>query len=429
MLFTQRYRSARARILGLAWLCIGSIGSITSSACEDEEDPAPAHSDDDEPSSSSSSSSTGSSRRSGSSSSSTRSSSTSSTSSKSKSVASCKNDCDDEGDDCKLACDEDDEDCNQACDDDRYACRKKCEKSSSTTSSGSSSSSSSSDEESDSDEDEADKPDAGSSTRRSSSDAGTSSSASMSVTIKFAARVGSDDFACGQEYTNIGKTKTTVTPTDLRMFVEDVKLISQGGDEVPVELDTRSPWQSADVALLDFEDGSGDCAEGNAELNTKITGKVPADTYVGIIFSNGVPEALNHEDPTTADDPLAMFTDLSWGWLGGYIFSKVELRQVTTGSSFGSGIAHVGSTACSGKPQSGTVKCTKPNRNLVQLDEFDPKTDTIIFDVAPVFEQTDLTQMSDCHSTGEFCAPMFEALGVDLTTGKALTKQSVFSVK
>lgn len=432
MLSTERYRPAYARFLGLALLCV-----VPVSACDDEEEPAPAqHNDDDEGSSGSSLSggsiSSRTRRSSGNSSTTTasNSSSTSSTSSKTKSVASCKADCDDTGDDCKLPCDEDDEDCNQACDDDRYACRKSCDKSTSTTrSSSSSSSADSDDEDTETDTDDSDKADAGS-PRSAARDAGSSISdaADMAVTIKFAARVGSDDFACGQQYQNIGKSKTTVTPTDLRMFVQDVKLISQSGDEVPVVLDTRKPWQDSDVALLDFEDGSGDCNEGNAEMNTKITGKVPEDTYVGIIFSNGVPEELNHEDPTAAPDPLGMFTDLSWGWLGGYIFSKVEVRQVTTEATFGSGIAHVGSTACTGKPQSGSVKCGKPNRNLVQLDEFDPKTDTIIFDVAPVFEQTDLTEMSECHSTGEFCAPMFEALGVDQTTGKALSVQAVFSV-
>jgi uncharacterized repeat protein (TIGR04052 family) len=417
MLFTQRYRLAHVQFLGLALLCMGG-----GSACDDEEAPAPAHHDNTDERSSSSSLSAGSisSRTRHSSGSSSSSSATkTTTTSNSKSVASCKSHCDAKGDDCKQACDEDDEDCNQACDDDRYTCRKGCEK-------GSSSSGADSKDAAANDND-SDKADAAS-TRHSSRDAGTASGADMSVTIKFAARVGSDDFACGQQYPNIGKSKTTVTPTDLRMFVQDVKLISRSGDEVPVELDTRKPWQSSDVALLDFEDGSGDCNEGNAEMNAKITGKVPEDTYVGISFSNGVPEELNHGDPTAAADPLGTFTDLSWGWLGGYIFSKVELRQVTTEAAFGSGIAHVGSTACSGKPESGSVKCGKPNRNLVKLDEFNPKTDIIIFNVAPVFEQTDLTQMSECHSTGEFCAPMFKALGVDQTTGKALATQSVFSV-
>jgi uncharacterized repeat protein (TIGR04052 family) len=142
-----------------------------------------------------------------------------------------------------------------------------------------------------------------------------------------------------------------------------------------------------------------------------------------------VPEKLNHADPTKAEDPLGEFASLSWGWLGGYRFTKVDVREVTAGDTFGAAMAHLGSTACSGKPQSGTVKCGKPNRNLVQLEDFDPKTNVIVFDVGAVFEGTDLTEMAECHSTGEYCAPMFEAFGVDLKTGKALSKQTVFSVE
>jgi uncharacterized repeat protein (TIGR04052 family) len=400
MRFTERYWRAHAPMFGLAMLCMTVSGS---SACDDEAEPASTQQDEQSSSAPGDSDSISSRTRRGSSSSST----------KKKTVAACKESCDEEGDSCKQDCDDDDEDCNKSCDDDRYACRKRCDKTS-----GTSSSSSDSDDAADASKKSSDK------SEKTSEPSGDE----MAVTIKFAARVGKEDFACGQEYKDVGSKKTTVTPTDLRMFVQDVKLISASGKEVDVALDVRKPWQSKDVALLDFEDGSGECGEGNTETNTKITGKVPQDTYVGIVFTNGVPEALNHADPTAEDDPIGMFAGLSWGWLGGFRFTKVELRQVSSGADFGSAVAHLGSTACTGKPQTGTVKCGKPNRNHVQLDEFNPKSDTIIFDVASVFEHTDLTQMAECHSTGDFCAPMFEAFGVDLGTGKALDKQAVFSV-
>ena len=49
-------------------------------------------------------------------------------------------------------------------------------------------------------------------------DAGSSSKSStgkLAVSIEFAARVGSEDFACGEEYKKVGSSKTTVTPRDL----------------------------------------------------------------------------------------------------------------------------------------------------------------------------------------------------------------------
>jgi hypothetical protein len=40
--------------------------------------------------------------------------------------------------------------------------------------------------------------------------------------------------------------------------VQSVRLIDAQGHEVPLAMNVRSPWQTADVALLDFEDGTAD---------------------------------------------------------------------------------------------------------------------------------------------------------------------------
>src|SRR5690606_38379560 len=80
------------------------------------------------------------------------------------------------------------------------------------------------------------------------------------VTIEFAAKVGDEDFACGQVYSGVGSSGVDAAPQDLRFFVSDVRLIDASGREEPVAIAARAPWQAADVALLDFEDGSGLCA-------------------------------------------------------------------------------------------------------------------------------------------------------------------------
>lgn len=385
-------RQWHARLWGLAWLCVGPI-----SACDEDLEADEQHEDD-----SNSSSSGGSSR-------SWRSSAQRDT------VAECKDACDSECGDCKADCDDDDEDCNQSCDNDRYDCRRACEKVDPCDRCDDC------DNSCDEEPHDAGTPDAGSEPPEPEDD--------VPVTIEFEARVGSQAFACGEEYTDIGSRGTTVTPTDLRLFVQDVKLITSAGKEVPVALDVRKPWQSKQVALLDFEDGEGQCGEGNPETNTKITGTVPKGKYTGISFSNGVPAKLNHADPTDAQDPLDEFGNLSWGWLGGFRFTKVEVREVTDADDFGCGVAHIGSTACTGDPDEGTVKCSKSNRNAIELDDFDAKSNVIVFDVAEVFEQTDLTKPTECHSTGDNCESMFEAFGVDLGDGKPLSSQSVFRVE
>lgn len=407
MRFTDRHW--HAPLWGLALLCVGPL-----SACDDELDKI-----DQEEEEEGSSAGGGSWSR--------------HQSSKKETVADCKDECDDVCGACKADCDEDDEDCNQRCDDKRYECRRACEKKTPCSSCDSCGDTCEHDECDHSCHDscpmscDAGVPDAG--PPDAGADAGGGSDEDVPVSIQFEARVGKKPFACGEEYTGVGSSNTTVTPTDLRMFVSDLKLITASGKEVAVELSARKPWQGKGVALLDFEDGSGDCGEGNAETNTKVTGKVPKGSYVGISFTNSVPELLNHGDPAKAVDPLSEFASLSWSWLGGFRFTKVEVREVTESDTFGSAVAHIGSTACSGNPKSGTAKCSKPNRNLVLLEDFDPKSSVIVFDVAEVFAETDVTQMAQCHSTGEYCAPMFEAFGVDFETGKALSKQTVFSVE
>ena len=390
-------RQWHARLWGLAWLCVGPI-----SACDDELESEAQHEDDSNSSSASGGRSRGFRRN-----------------AQRDTVAECKDACDDDCSDCKANCDDDDEDCNQSCDNERYDCRRACEKVAPCERCG---------DDCDDSCDEAPR-DAGTTDAGSEPDASEPDDEEVPVTIQFEARVGTQAFACGEQYSDIGSRGTTVTPTDLRLFVQDVKLITSGGKEVPVALDVRKPWQSKQVALLDFEDAEGQCAEGNPETNTKITGTVPRGKYAGISFSNGVPERLNHADPTDAQDPLDEFGSLSWGWLGGFRFTKVEVREVTDADDFGCGVAHIGSTACTGDPEEGTVKCRKSNRNLVELDDFDAKSDVIVLDVAEVFEDTDLTKPTECHSTGENCTSMFEAFGVDLDDGKPLSSQSVFRVE
>ncbi len=253
--------------------------------------------------------------------------------------------------------------------------------------------------------------------------------ASTPIEIGFQARVADEDFACGQVYEGVGSTASLAEPQDLRFFVSDVRLIEADGREEPVALDTRAPWQLPEVALLDFEDASGLCASGTVDTNSTLTGRVFPGEYVGVAFRVSVPEALNHDDPAALPAPLELGS-MSWGWLLGYRFMRAEMAPVgEDGPVAGAALLHLGSTACSGNPQAGTVVCANPNRNEVRLDGFDPTTSTIVADVAALFADTDLSQDSLCHSTGELCAGPFEKLGVDLSTGSPLPAQSVFRLE
>jgi uncharacterized repeat protein (TIGR04052 family) len=293
------------------------------------------------------------------------------------------------------------------------------------------------------------------------------------VTIQFAARVGQSAFACGQRYADQGSTGVDAEPLDFRFYIQDLRLINAAGEEVPVQMDERLPWQTPEVALLDFENGEGRC-HGNAETNDVITGKVPPGAYQGIAFRNGVPAALNHSNPATVPAPLQA-PGVSWNWLSGFRFLLAELGQVASDAGAGGiGLLHVGSTACEGDPEAGSVSCARPNRNEIRLMNFDPARDQVVADLGAVFAHTDLGKAALCHSAaggghhapptsdagshepdaghghepdaghlpgdggthnpgghggGNACAAMFPEVGLDLETGQPLATQALFRVE
>src|SRR5262245_4168966 len=59
----------------------------------------------------------------------------------------------------------------------------------------------------------------------------------QSVTVTFKAKVGQADFACGRSYSNQGSSAIRAQPKDLRFYVQDVKLSTSSGTEVPVVFD------------------------------------------------------------------------------------------------------------------------------------------------------------------------------------------------
>jgi uncharacterized repeat protein (TIGR04052 family) len=269
-------------------------------------------------------------------------------------------------------------------------------------------------------------------------DAGRTDAGAMKVALHFKAKVGSADFACGRTYPAQGSTKVAVEPRDFRFYVEDVRLLDEAGAAVPLTLDERTPWQTPDVALLDFEDGKGACVDGNSEMNDVVTGTVPSGKYSGVLFVNGVPDALNHGDPLQAPAPLQVGT-MTWGWLFGFKFVKAELGAATAPAGDaepGLGLIHLGSTGCTNVADGSMpnfmeppiVQCSQPNRNEVRLTGFDPGVNTIVADIGALFGGVDLSVSNQCHSEGASCPTEFGALGLDYTTG-ARTTQSVYRME
>jgi uncharacterized repeat protein (TIGR04052 family) len=256
----------------------------------------------------------------------------------------------------------------------------------------------------------------------------------QAVKLRFRAQLGDAPFACGSTYAAQGSSKQTISPHDLRLFIQDVALIDAEGHEVPVRLDTREPWQTADVALLDFEDASGECF-GNEATNGEITGVVPKGEYRALRFSHGVPDKLNHSDPKTFPPPL-LTPGMSWNWLLGLRFVRFEVGTTPgteldsdAGADPGSFALHIGSTGCAGNQNEGTIQCRKPNRSRVELKDFELGQSEVILDVGPLLRGNDLAQTVECHSGTAVCEPLFKALGVSYATGQPGADQSVFRLE
>ena len=270
------------------------------------------------------------------------------------------------------------------------------------------------------------------------------------VTIRFAAQVADQPFACGRSYEGIGSTRSRVTPSDFRFYVSDVALLDEAGKPVPLKLDQDEHWQYRNVALLDFEDRSGPCLTGTREMRDVVTGNVPGGRYRGLRFTLGVPFDLNHADATIAPSPLNL-TSLFWNWQAGYKFLRIDLatsgraQDVTPDQQprFGDKAAslrlgfaiHLGSTQCAANnAASPSESCANPNRSTILLADFDPEHDVVVADLAALLDGVNVdTNQADtpagCMSTpsdGD-CDPLMRNLGLTFAGQPGI--QKFFRVK
>ncbi len=256
-------------------------------------------------------------------------------------------------------------------------------------------------------------------------------SSNEDITIRFAARVGSESVACGETYEGLGTGEDDLTLNDFRFYVHDVALVTGGGDEVAVALTEDGRFQRGGIALLDFEDATNGCVMGGtSEMNDRVVGTVPAGDYVGLRFTLGVPFDENHQDANTAEAPLNL-TSMFWVWNAGYKFVRIDGTSSADPNGFR---LHLGSTACSPDGNEPT-SCANPNRVDVEFASFDASSQTVVFDLAALVEGVDLgTNTADtppgCMSapSDPDCTAYFENLGLPFGENAGGT-QSVFSVE
>lgn len=268
------------------------------------------------------------------------------------------------------------------------------------------------------------------------SDAAVASDASSAsaVEVRFEAMVGTTPFSCaptGGAFMGLGTAASPWVPLDFRFYVHDVQLVPEGGGApVPLALDQDGTWQHQGVALLDFENAMGTCANGTAATNDRVRGRVtaPAGTrWAGVRFKIGLPSSLNHQNPATSPSPLNLST-LFWAWQSGYKFARIDGRSGTNAFNI-----HLGSTGCTGDPTMGMVTCTEGNRPETVLMNFDPARNAVVADLARLVATTDVSRNIDgapgCMSglTDAECRTILPAFGISMNGAPAT--QTFFSVR
>lgn len=252
--------------------------------------------------------------------------------------------------------------------------------------------------------------------------------ADQPVSIRFQATVRDTPLVCGATFDNIGTTHSAIALQDLKFYVSNVRLVSATGTEVPVRLEQDGRWQQDDVALLDFEDGTGACANGSRDTRVLVTGTVPAGRYSGLRFTMGVPFEKNHRDPVTAGAPLNL-SRMFWVWNAGYKFLRFDFTS--TGQPRGE-FLHLGSTNCSPNQTRLTIptSCAHPNRVEVALATFDTARDVVVADFASLLADANVDVNTPDTAEGCMsaqsdpeCAPVLTRLGLPLGDRATGTQQ------
>jgi uncharacterized repeat protein (TIGR04052 family) len=278
--------------------------------------------------------------------------------------------------------------------------------------------------------------------------------------LTFRAVVGSAPVDCTKTYAGLGTSQKELVPVDFRFYVHDIRFIDAAGKEAPAELVADGKWQTDRVGLLDFENNQGTCENGTGETHDEVVVRRPAGSYLGIAFRIGVPEDLNHANPVAAGSPLNL-TALHWSWNFGYKFARLDFKlapgeagmgpmqdagmgPMQDGGAMGDGgmgmdmgppgvvLLHLGSTGCV-TADAGSAGCASANRPEIRLSSFDPGKQVIQLDYAKLVTAVDAAKdeggapgcMSD--PADRECKGIFDALGLDLKTGKTKSGQTAFT--
>jgi uncharacterized repeat protein (TIGR04052 family) len=248
------------------------------------------------------------------------------------------------------------------------------------------------------------------------------------ISIPFEAHYKEQSLHCGKEVA-VGETQPGVLwLTDLRFFIHDIEVQSKEGNWLKAPLVADERFQTTRVALLDFEDGTGPCADGTSSTHTEIKIEIPLKSTHGLRFKLGVPFGLNHLDPAKQKPPLNV-TSMHWGRREGYKFFRLDMVD-----SGGDGLkSHLGSTGCEGTVGNITG-CKRANIASIEFSQLELRKSAVVVDVVELLSRLDGDRkpvLIQCMAAadGDHCGATFSALGLDLVSGKPRGNQLLFRSK
>jgi uncharacterized repeat protein (TIGR04052 family) len=249
--------------------------------------------------------------------------------------------------------------------------------------------------------------------------------------LQFQALVKGQPLRCGQTYTGIGTSASTLEIREAKLYIDDPVLVRADGTTTPLVLEQDDRYQRDRIALLDFDDSTGKCAPADVDTRTIVRGTAADDDYVGLRFEIGVPEEMNHLDAATAPAPLNQ-PGMWWSWKGGYKYMRIDVATRANPSYY----LHMGATSCEGS-LAGGYTCAAGNVPVIELDGFDPASSKVTFDLGELWAGLDVDQQIDFRSdfvqgcmafAGDpECPAVFAKLGLNID-GSRNAGQTLFKV-
>ena len=255
------------------------------------------------------------------------------------------------------------------------------------------------------------------------------------VQVHFQPQVDTDDLVCFDKSDALLEQGQVFT--DVRIFLSNLSLIRDDGQEFKVALDVAgnsSNLQYVDkdgnsIALLNFLDPACSGSDATKVLKSEISGSIPSGTYRAIRFQLGLPYLPMA--PALAQVPASLApSDMGWMWQHYPADFQIEIN---TGRSNGGKNKLLSTLISSSKPI-----ITLPLEKNVLSGEVERIN--LRMDFAKLFKTSAREFVrnleASCNGSGSpmtedsaYCAHAFKALGLPVDNPKAPYTQSIFTLQ